>query len=61
VLLVIGTSGVVYPAAGFASAAKEAGAFVAEINLDDTPQTGLVDLSIQGRAKEVVPLLISEC
>lgn len=58
VLLVIGTSGVVYPAAGFASIAKEAGAFVAEINLEPTPQTGLVDLSLQGRAKEIVPLLL---
>jgi NAD-dependent protein deacetylase/lipoamidase len=58
VLLVIGTSGVVYPAAGFASVAKEAGAFVAEINLDQTPHTSLVDLSLQGRAKDVVPLLL---
>ncbi|MBM4127385.1 MAG: NAD-dependent deacylase [Nitrospira sp.] len=56
--LIIGTSGVVYPAAGFASIAKEAGAFVAEINLDVTPHTGLVDVSLQGRAKDVVPLLI---
>ncbi len=56
--LVIGTSGVVYPAAGFASIAKEAGAFVAEINLDQTPQTDLVDLSLQGRAKDLVPLLL---
>jgi NAD-dependent deacetylase len=58
VLLVIGTSGVVYPAAGFASAAKEAGAFVAEINLETTPQSGALDLSLQGRAKEIVPLLL---
>jgi NAD-dependent deacetylase len=58
VLLVIGTSGVVYPAAGFASLAKEAGAFVAEINLDTTPQSNFVDLSLQGRAKDVVPLLL---
>ncbi|ALA58880.1 SIR2 family NAD-dependent protein deacylase [Nitrospira moscoviensis] len=58
VLLVIGTSGVVYPAAGFASVAKETGAFVAEINLDPTPQSSLVDLSLQGRAKEIVPLLL---
>lgn len=57
VLLVIGTSGVVYPAAGFAATAKQAGAFVAEINLDPTPQSGLVDVSLQGRAKEIVPLL----
>jgi len=59
--LIIGTSGVVYPAAGFASIAKAAGAFVAEINLGTTPQTDLVDLSVQGRAKDVVPLLLSEC
>lgn len=56
--LIIGTSGVVYPAAGFASLAKEAGAFVAEINLDETPHTSLVDLSLRGRAKEIVPLLL---
>lgn len=59
--LIVGTSGMVYPAAGFASVAKRAGAFVAEINLDETPQTGLVDLSIKGRAKEVVPLIVSAC
>ena len=56
--LIIGTSGVVYPAAGFASIAKEAGAFVVEINLDVTPHTSLVDVSLQGRAKDVVPLLV---
>jgi NAD-dependent deacetylase len=56
--LIIGTSGIVYPAASFASTAKEAGAFVVEINLDETPQTTLVDLSLRGRAKEIVPLLI---
>jgi NAD-dependent deacetylase len=58
VLLVIGTSGVVYPAAGFASVAKEAGAFVAEINPDATPHSETVDVSLRGRAKEVVPLLL---
>ena len=58
VLLVIGTSGLVYPAAGFASVAKEAGAFVVEINLDATPQSDLVDLALQGRAKDLVPLLL---
>ena len=58
ILLVIGTSGIVYPAAGFASVAKEAGAFVVEINLDPTPQSALVDISLQGRAKDLVPLLL---
>ncbi len=57
-LLVIGTSGVVYPAAGFASVAKEVGALVIEINLESTPQSDLVDLSLQGRAKDLLPLLL---
>lgn len=57
--LIIGTSGVVYPAAGFASVAKEAGAFVVEINLDVTPHASLADISLQGRAKDIVPLLVS--
>ena len=57
-LLVIGTSGVVYPAAGFASVAKDVGALVIEINLESTPQSDLVDLSLQGRAKDLVPLLL---
>lgn len=58
VLLVIGTSGVVYPAAGFASIAKQAGALVIEVNLDQTPQSDLVDMSLRGRAKDLVPLLL---
>lgn len=57
-LLVIGTSGVVYPAAGFASVAKQAGALVIEINLESTRQSDLVDLPLQGRAKDLVPLLL---
>ena len=56
--LIIGTSGLVYPAAGFGSIAKQAGAFVVEINLDATAQSGLVDAALQGRAKDIVPLLL---
>jgi len=57
-LLIIGTSGVVYPAASFASVARAAGAFVVEINLERTPTSALVDVSVQGRAKDVLPLLL---
>ena len=57
-LLIIGTSGVVYPAASFAALAKQADAFVAEINLDPTPNSQVVDITIGGRAAEVVPELI---
>lgn len=59
VLLIIGTSGIVYPAASFAPIAKSAGAFVVEINLDATPNSGVVDVSLQGRAKDIVPLLLT--
>jgi NAD-dependent deacetylase len=57
-LLIIGTSGVVYPAASFASVARAAGAFVVEINLEPTPTSALVDVSVQGRAKDLLPLLL---
>lgn len=57
VLLVIGTSGVVQPAASFASAAKGAGAYVVEINIEETPNSYLVDEALTGRASDVVPLL----
>jgi NAD-dependent deacetylase len=59
VLLIVGTSGVVYPAASFAPIAKANGAFVVEVNLDPTPHSDLVDVSLQGRAKDVVPDLLS--
>ncbi len=58
ILLIIGTSGMVYPAASFAPIAKEHGAFVIELNLDQTPNSDLVDVSVQGRAKDLVPLLL---
>jgi NAD-dependent deacetylase len=57
-LLIIGTSGIVYPAASFAPMAKAAGAFVIELNLDATPQSPHVDLSLRGRAKDLVPALL---
>ena len=58
VLLIVGTSGIVYPAASFAPVAKSTGAFVVEINLDATPNSGVVDVALQGRAKDIVPLLL---
>ncbi len=58
VLLIIGTSGVVYPAASFAPVAKDHGAFVVELNLETTSNSSVVDVSFQGRAKELVPLLL---
>lgn len=58
VMLVIGTSAVVQPAASFSMEAKGSGAVVAEINLERTPQSGKVDFSILGKAGEIVPKLV---
>lgn len=57
VMLVIGTSGVVEPAASLGLIAKQTGKPVIEINLEPTPNSGLYDLSILGKAGEILPLL----
>jgi NAD-dependent deacetylase len=55
VFLTVGTSAVVYPAAGFVHQARSRGAFTAEINMDETPASALVDLSLRGPAEELLP------
>jgi len=57
VFLTVGTSAVVYPAAGLVRQAQSRGAFTAEINLEETPASSLVDLSILGAAEQVLPAL----
>ena len=58
VFLVVGTSAVVYPAAGLVPYARHAGAKVIEINLEETPFSAAVDLSLRGKAGEILPQLI---
>jgi NAD-dependent deacetylase len=55
VFLAVGTSSLVYPAAGLVEHARRHGAFTAEINAETTPATGVVDLSIQAPAEVVLP------
>jgi NAD-dependent deacetylase len=57
VCLVVGTSGLVYPAAGLADEARRRGAFTVEINPEPTEATDRFDLSIQGPAEEVLDRL----
>ena len=51
----IGTSGAVYPAAGFVDLARRAGARTVEINLEPSLGAGLFDEGLYGPATEVVP------
>lgn len=57
VLLSVGTSAVVYPAARLPLVAQEHGAYVAEINPDTTGVTDAVDASVRGEAGAVLPAL----
>ncbi len=58
VLLVVGTSSVVYPAAGLAGMARRAK--VIEVNLEETPLSGAAHLSLRGKAGEILPLLVNK-
>ncbi len=54
----IGTSGQVYPAAGFVSEAARAGAQTVELNLEPSEVAALFDEQINGPASETVPLWV---
>jgi NAD-dependent deacetylase len=56
VLVIIGTSGVVYPAAEIPYASKANGAVVVEINVSPTPfTTSITDHYLEGSASEILP------
>ncbi len=57
-MIVIGTSGIVQPAASMGIQAKTAGAAVAEINLESTPYTGIYHISIPGKSGKILPQLL---
>lgn len=55
VCLVIGTSGVVQPAASIASVTRRHGGAVIEVNPVETPITDISSISLRGTAVDVVP------
>ena len=52
---VIGTSALVYPAAGLPEIARSAGAYLCEVNPERTPLSALCDEVLAGKAGDVVP------
>ncbi|MGH9460481.1 MAG: SIR2 family NAD-dependent protein deacylase [Vicinamibacteria bacterium] len=58
VLLVVGTSALVYPAASLPLVAKQAGGFVVEINKEETPLSPLVDVTLVGPASRLLPAIV---
>ena len=59
VFISIGTSSLVYPAAGLAQLAKQNGAKIIEINPHPTPNT-IVDITLAEKAGVIMPLLIQK-
>jgi NAD-dependent deacetylase len=57
VVLVVGTSAVVYPVAALPQMARQRRARLVEINVDETPLTADVDAVLRGPAGEVLPAL----
>ncbi|MGH9548872.1 MAG: Sir2 family NAD-dependent protein deacetylase, partial [Terriglobales bacterium] len=59
VMLVVGTSGLVQPAASLPYMAKRAGAKVVEINPDDTSITDISDIYLRGASGEILPRVVN--
>lgn len=58
-LVSVGTSAVVYPAAELPNIAMKRGAMTVEINLEDTPMSGLYRQHLRGKASEILAELAS--
>lgn len=58
VMLVVGTSGQVYPAAGLAHQARHSGARVVIVNPEPTALDEIADLRLAGASAQLLPLLL---
>jgi NAD-dependent deacetylase len=57
--LVAGTSAIVYPAASLPMIAKDADAYLCEVNPERTPLSDLCDVVLTGRAGDILPLFVN--
>ena len=60
IFFVVGTSAVVYPAAGLVHAAKRAGSFIVEVNVVETEISSICDESFFGEAGKILPEIVKE-
>jgi NAD-dependent deacetylase len=59
-MLIVGTSGSVQPAASFTYQAQAEGALVVEINIEQTPQSGQMDFVLHDPAGKILPMLVED-
>jgi len=57
-LIVVGTSGVVYPVASFPQTVKGNGGYVVEVNVEPTPISAIADASLYGNSGDILPMLV---
>jgi NAD-dependent deacetylase len=57
-LLAVGSSLVVYPAAGLVPLAKRAGAALVIVNAEETPYDVIADVVLRGSISEILPSII---
>lgn len=60
IFFVVGTSAVVYPAAGLVYTAKRSGSFIVEVNIEETEVTSIADVSFFGEAGKVLPAVLEK-
>lgn len=60
IFFVVGTSIVVYPAAGLIYTAKASGAIIVEVNLEETDLSSSANFSYIGKAGEILPKIFEE-
>lgn len=60
VMLVVGTSGIVYPAAGLPSLAQEFGAVIIDINPERDALSSMAEIFLQGPSGEILPQILDE-
>jgi len=60
IFLIVGTSGVVYPAAGFVMTAKLFGAYTIGVNLEKPDNLGFFDEFHQGKCGDILPKVVGK-
>jgi NAD-dependent deacetylase len=60
IFFVVGTSAIVYPAASLIYIAKQSGAFIIEVNIEQTEISTLANRSIIGKAGKILPEILEK-
>lgn len=60
IFFIVGTSAVVYPAASLVHVAKSNGAFLVEINIEETEASSIADVSLFGESGKILPAIVEK-